>query len=521
MKCKNCGAELQKGEMYCSQCGTKTSNTQNKIIIGLVILLCVIIMVGAGIVLIREYGGKNSSDKNGTVTDQEKTSSHITYLMQETASGNMLQGVKVEISEKKDGTAGTVLYEAESDENGKAEFELPDGEYAVTWSKDNYYNGTEDLSVTGEDMSITRRIVGPVANDKIYILVEWSADTDIDCSLFNAATQEVVDINNPKDSMDTFLYNDGSGSDGYEVFSVNYMKNNNVYTLYIKDYSGFHENSNTDIAGDQVRISVYNYKGLIYTLDSSSEQNTTIWNPIYIYQGNVELADVNVSDISQYPWLANDKKNPTENIQTSSSEESKQEETVQEATVQEEPINTRKTYKEVFGEILRDQSTYKSYYTSHSISCAPYVYADSYDDGGVLYFTVLDLDNDGNKELLIAKNSQILNVLSYDEQSGIVLDQFSVFDAVASDDGGLMDELHFTENGYAYSTNDVSDLYTIYWQISSNSTFWEGWLRYPEDGVVGSDGSYYEYDDFEELIGKDIMMKWYIATESNIRTVLQ
>lgn len=255
--------------------------------------------------------GKNEKDTvtDGTVEETEVSRSkkgEVSFDFHSITTSDSLEKVTILVMSGHSNIDGEPLETLTTDGDGKVSVELESGEYTLVWKKDGYYNGCRDLDVENEAVTVTTYMLPLLSDHQAYILLRWDSDQDLDLSVFNAQTNQYINITSPVDASGNFLYSDNTGEQGYElIYLRDYTEG--IYTVYVRDNESLVNGTGSSMEAGNVSVSVYIPDGLIYYKEADTTEDAALWNPVYLYQG--EPTDLNnyIHDLTDYPQLARDK----------------------------------------------------------------------------------------------------------------------------------------------------------------------------------------------------------------------
>ena len=273
--------------------------------------IAVVLLIAAIVFVLVFLRGKNEKDTvtDGTVEETEVSRSkkgEVSFDFHSITTSDSLENVTILVMSGHSNIDGEPLETLTTDGDGRASVELESGEYTLVWKRDGYYNGCRDLDVTNEAVTVTTYMLPLLSDHQAYILLRWDSDQDLDLSVFNAQTNQYINITSPVDASGNFLYSDNTGEQGYElIYLRDYTEG--VYTVYVRDNESLVNGTGSSMEAGNVSVSVYVPDGLIYYKEADTAEDAALWNPVYLYQG--EPTDLNnyIHDLTDYPQLARDK----------------------------------------------------------------------------------------------------------------------------------------------------------------------------------------------------------------------
>lgn len=435
MICNQCGNQIEEGAMFCTRCGTPVMNNNQPIpmapmnqvqanqptkkrsagliiaIAGGVVAVLLVIVLAVVFFLLpmkdsyttasRDNGKKEEKSKKEKETETQK----LTIWFEEIISDGALPDVQVFVTEGYDNPDGEQLYEAVSEEDGKAKLKLEEGEYTLCWEADDYYGGYENLTVTDSALTYTKRMLPQLKAGNAYVLVEWESDEDLDLCIYNAETDEYISITNALDSQGNCLFADNDGEKGYELIRLDdYMSGS--YTVYVRDGNSLLQEADSTMSEQGLRISFYTAEGLVYQKEASEDERAGLWSPFYLYDGQAVELDEYIYDMTDYRWAVRDKNDPS-------------------GILNEQAMLAYEAF--LHGELATDKGYYLTDYIDELAMLTGYV-------TGIRY-GYLDAEADGVQELLVSyecyegfmMDTVIVNIIL--EYDGTALRQCYSYDA--------------------------------------------------------------------------------------------
>ena len=273
--------------------------------------IAAVLLIAAIVFVLFFLRGKNEKDTvtEGTVEETEGSRSkkgEISFDFHSITTSDSLENVTILVMSGHSNIDGEPLETLTTDGDGRTSVELDPGEYTLVWKKDGYYNGCRDLDVENEAVTVTTYMLPLLSDHQAYILLRWDSDQDLDLSVFNAQTNQYINITSPVDASGNFLYSDNTGEQGYElIYLRDYTEG--IYTVYVRDNESLVNGTGSSMEAGNVSVSVYIPDGLIYYKEADTTEDAALWNPVYLYQG--EPTDLNnyIHDLTDYPQLARDK----------------------------------------------------------------------------------------------------------------------------------------------------------------------------------------------------------------------
>lgn len=340
MICNQCGNQIEEGAMFCTRCGTPVMNNNQPISMtpmnqeqvnlpkqkrstgliiaiagGVVAVLLVIVLAVVFFLIPMKDSHTTASRDNGKTgeksrKEKETEKQKLTVWFEEIINDSALPDVQVFVTEGYDNPDGELLYEAVSEEDGKAKLKLEEGEYTLCWEADDYYGGYENLTITDSALTYTKRMLPQLKAGNAYILVEWESDLDLDLCIYNAETDEYISITNAMDSLGNCLFADNDGQKGYELIRLDdYMSGS--YTVYVRDGNRLLQEADSTMSEQGLRISFYTADGLVYQKEASADEQAGLWSPFYLYDGQAVELDEYIYDMTDYRWAVRDKNDPS------------------------------------------------------------------------------------------------------------------------------------------------------------------------------------------------------------------
>lgn len=277
--------------------------------------IAAVLLIAAIVFVLAFFLGRNGKDTttDGTVEETEVSRSkkgEVSFDFHSITTSDSLENVTILVMSGHSNTDGEPLETLTTDGDGKVSVELESGEYTLVWKKDGYYNGCQDLDIENDAVTVTTYMLPLLSDHQAYILLRWDSDQDLDLSVFNAQTNQYINITSPVDASGNFLYSDNTGEQGYElIYLRDYTEG--IYTVYVRDNESLVNGTGSSMEAGNVSVSVYIPDGLIYYKEADTAEDAALWNPVYLYQG--EPTDLNnyIHDLTDYPQLAQDKNAPT------------------------------------------------------------------------------------------------------------------------------------------------------------------------------------------------------------------
>lgn len=330
MFCRKCGAQISENAKFCPKCGTEVRVEQmnepeiepekreseeqqhtGKGFVGVVVFLVVIIVASLaiiGYIVWNNSKGREILAQNETETflqtseeANETIKCNYTIICNDAIYASPVEGVMCSFTPVE---RGLTVY-GTSDAEGNCNMKLEAGQYLLNTHKEGYYDENYTINVTDDGAWSQVNLIAGLDDSRLLILVEWAGDSDVDIGMFNAQTNTFIDCKNVYDTSGSFLYADHDASYGYELFSYN--NDEGVYNFFVRDYSAMAQGVESTMLSDGVRIKVYSLAGLIYTLDGNPDMNTPVWNPFYLYNGQIESLDSYDFDYTAIDGLMTDK----------------------------------------------------------------------------------------------------------------------------------------------------------------------------------------------------------------------
>lgn len=337
MFCTKCGKELKDDMAFCTQCGAKIVHVEqpeeNKIqaipadtlqkkkgngkkwgILGgavtgviAVVVLLIVVLGGKG----KDAGDsvpETAAGEDGAQTDVsgEESAVKLSLCFREVIYNEGLSDVRVFLTSGYDNPDGEVISELTTQADGTAQTNVAAGEYTLCWEAGGYYSGHENLTVNGTEMNIVEHMLPVLTDQKAYVLIEWDSDRDLDLCVYNAQTDQYINITSAVDDAGSFLYCDNSGEEGYElIYLGDYTAG--IYTVYVRDGASLSQGTDSTMESDGLTVSIYTADGLLYHEKADASETAALWSPVYLYQGEaVELGDY-IYDLTDYAWATRDK----------------------------------------------------------------------------------------------------------------------------------------------------------------------------------------------------------------------
>ena len=337
MFCTKCGKELKDDMAFCTQCGAKIVHVEqpeeNKIqaipadtlqkkkgngkkwgILGgavtgviAVVVLLIVVLGGKG----KDAGDsvpETAAGEDGAQTDVsgEESAAKLSLCFREVIYNEGLSDVRVFLTSGYDNPDGEVISELTTQADGTAQTNVAAGEYTLCWEAGGYYSGHENLTVNGTEMNIVEHMLPVLTDQKAYVLIEWDSDRDLDLCVYNAQTDQYINITSAVDDAGSFLYCDNSGEEGYElIYLGDYTAG--IYTVYVRDGASLSQGTDSTMESDGLTVSIYTADGLLYHEKADASETAALWSPVYLYQGEAfELEDY-IYDLTDYAWATRDK----------------------------------------------------------------------------------------------------------------------------------------------------------------------------------------------------------------------
>ncbi|MGN1159315.1 MAG: zinc-ribbon domain-containing protein [Lachnospiraceae bacterium] len=357
MFCTKCGKELKDDMLFCTQCGAKivymdaraeqplqaepayiqtetadvkaeqpqvqmkpqSGNGKKWGILGgaaagviAIIVLVIVILGGKGKNTEDQdvdLAGKETIGEDGTQagTAEGEPVAKLSLCFREVIYNEGLSDVRVFLTSGYDNPDGEVISELTTQADGTAQTNVAAGEYTLCWEAGGYYSGHENLTVSGTEMNIVEHMLPVLTDRKSYVLIEWDSDRDLDLCVYNAQTDQYINITSAVDDTGSFLYCDNSGEEGYElIYLGDYTAG--IYTVYVRDGASLSQGTNSTMESDGLTVSIYTADGLLYHEKADASETAALWSPVYLYQGEAfELEDY-IYDLTDYAWATRDKK---------------------------------------------------------------------------------------------------------------------------------------------------------------------------------------------------------------------
>ncbi len=357
MFCNKCGKELSDGAKFCPKCGTPVQPITGEEHVNeeqvdaalqemnggagavsrgdfhkkckvLFITVAVIVAAVVVVLLIVVLGGKGKPDGEqdesaeetvaeedavqadgsgaGGVPADESGAVMLSLSFREVIYKEGLPDARVFLTDGYDNPNGEIAAEFTTQSDGTVQTEVAAGEYTLCWEAEGYYSGHENLTVSGAEMNVVKHMLPVLTDQKAYVMVEWDSDSDLDLCVFNAQTQQYINIMGAVDDTGDFLYFDNSGEDGYELIYLNDYTAG-VYTVYVRDGASLLQETGSAMESEGLTVSIYTADGLLYQEKADVAETAALWSPVYLYQGEaIELGEY-IYDLTNYAWAICDK----------------------------------------------------------------------------------------------------------------------------------------------------------------------------------------------------------------------
>ncbi len=240
---------------------------------------------------------------DGAEADEGETGSYSVVVLGANEVG-FLEGSEVSLYAEDQEEA---LYQLETDDLGRCFFDGIDaGTYDMLVSADGYNDRRMQIEVTGEPGGSVVPLAPEIINDDCCILLEWDGDQDLELCVYNEALGEYINTAHPVDSAaGGFLYADHGNSEKYELFYLHDMSHEIRKSIYVLDGEAAQAGEASTMEADGVKISVYSIDGLCYLETAAASQSAALWNPCYIYAGEVLPSDQEyIEDLSNQTWTS-------------------------------------------------------------------------------------------------------------------------------------------------------------------------------------------------------------------------
>lgn len=230
----------------------------------------------------------------------------VTLFFNNAVDKSPIFSVQIEWIQEFDNPEGESIYIAETDKDGKTEFNIPVGEYTIKWNMDGYYEGHQNVLVSGESIILKKYLLPCVEGNFAYILAEWNEETDMDLCVYNQQEGKCIGVDSFLRDNGSFLYNDNHGE--YELVRlIDYSEGN--YEVYVKDCGVILGEYNSSGQSGNVTVSIYTADSLLFKIESQAGEMTGFWNAFSLSDGIVEEQDKYIHDFSDYAWALRDKNN--------------------------------------------------------------------------------------------------------------------------------------------------------------------------------------------------------------------
>lgn len=185
---------------------------------------------------------------------------------------------------------GNVLYDGITARDGSITFEpIEKGEYTIVFEKTGFVATYENIYIT-EDTQFLKYIPRESGKNDLVVIAEWKGNYDLDICFFNAKTKERISCGNPMDKSESFIYCDNQNLH-YEMLYLRNFNEEEVRSIYLVDVNGV-KTGKSLMEADGAKISIYQGSSCIYQKDADSSKSEPIWNPVYIYSGEVYENDI-------------------------------------------------------------------------------------------------------------------------------------------------------------------------------------------------------------------------------------
>lgn len=331
MFCSHCGNPLSEQAKFCQKCGKPVApQTQPApqmqaapqiqpappkkghgkwLILGLAAVVLIALVIFLIIWFNREASQKTSSQdhqREDRGSDAADTETALSLSISSFTTEDALSNVRVFLTEGHNNANGEILTETTTQADGTAAFQLKKGDYTLCWQMDGYYNSCRNLTVDGTSQTLHVHMLPLLSGQEAYVLLSWSSDKDLDLSVYNAQTKQYINILHPADESGNFLYSDNKGDKGYELIRLkDYTAG--IFTIYIQDYNSLQNSTESSMAADALSVSIYTSEGLVYYEEAAAEETSSLWSPVYLYEGEPVGLGNYIYDLTDYAWAARDK----------------------------------------------------------------------------------------------------------------------------------------------------------------------------------------------------------------------
>ena len=277
--------------------------------------IAAVLLIAAIVFVLFFFLGRNGKDTttDGTVEETEVSRSkkgEVSFDFRSITTEESLEGVTILVMGGHSNTDGEPLETLTTDGDGRTSVELDPGEYTLVWKKDGYYNGCRDLDIENDAVTVSTHMIPLLSGNEAYILLQWASDLDLDLCVFNAQTNQYINITSPVDAAGNFLYGDNTGEQGYELIHLkDYL--DGIYTIFVRDNDSLANGTGSSMEAGTVSVSIYVPDGLIYYKEADTAEDAALWNPVYLYEGAATDLNNYIHDTTDFPQLTQDKNAPT------------------------------------------------------------------------------------------------------------------------------------------------------------------------------------------------------------------
>lgn len=439
-----------------------------------VIAVAGVVLVSALICVFVYYIGRN----------QPKQISSVTIMFSGVVEDTPIKFVSFELAEGFDNIEGKSIIQAETEADGTANFEVPEGEYTLRWHGGSYFDGYQNVTVQGETVILRKWLIGgpqnpaqPIeeANDthSAYILLEWQSEENLDLCVYQEENDRCIGVEQTKDAEGSFLYRDNSGDQGYELV---YLADATIgnYRIYVKDCDSILNDRESRMEAEGVSVSIYTAQGAVYQKSAEAGESAGLWECASLCGGEVSGQDRYLYDLTDYAWALRDGDDPASWLEGAYI---KAEETyfysygdhrlpddglLDGRLPDDRLLDDRLLYNVTRKEFDADENiTVETHYNADGEQDARYVH--EYDENGnriaeyAFYYKRLDLPGGGEQpnkiwEWKYSEEGELIGYCEYDAD-GIVASQY---EQSYDENGNLIKEYTYPDfNGY-YS-NDSSE----------------------------------------------------------------
>lgn len=202
-----------------------------------------------------------------------------------------------------------------TDDEGAASCNLKEGKYIVNLNMEGYYEKSVDVLINEEISMFPIYLVPCAENSGVCVIAEWNGDSDIDLCIYGEQEGRCIAQRTVSegDGEENFVLRDNS----IRTYEIAYLEESykDNYTIFLKEYDKFIEKSPEESLPQDIKISIYNVEGLLYSetvtlrdLETSDEIKLYEWGAIN--EGVIESRNIYIEDLTDYKWAARNKYDP-------------------------------------------------------------------------------------------------------------------------------------------------------------------------------------------------------------------